>query len=138
MSTLTLLLLDGKTSVRIGGLASIVAQDATGQFGLLPGHSVLLTLLEPGLFRFRRPDQVSWTFGACVGGMLHAFRQDGQTEVLVVSRRFLLDAEPEALQIRLDEIRQSEQTLRQRSHESRAQLDIAFRKRMQQLSEMPA
>jgi F-type H+-transporting ATPase subunit epsilon len=138
MSTLTLLLLDGKSSVCIDGLASIVAQDASGQFGLLPGHQALLTLLEPGLFRFRRPGQADWTFGACVGGMLHATRRDGQIEVRVVSRRFLLDAEPEALQMRLDEILQSEQTLRQRSHENRAQLDIAFRKRIQQLSEMPA
>jgi len=97
---LTLTLLDGVTALRIEGVASLVATDATGQFGLQPGHAPLLTVLEPGLFRYRQGGD--WTWAASAGGMLHCTRDAGGTQVAVVSRRFVLGAEPEALQGQLD------------------------------------
>ncbi|ABN79176.1 F0F1 ATP synthase subunit epsilon [Cereibacter sphaeroides] len=53
------------------GLASIRAEDASGGFGLLPGHVDLLTVIEAGVLRFRRPEG-PWRFCAIRGGVLRA------------------------------------------------------------------
>jgi len=135
-AVLTLTLLDGKSSVRMDDVTSIVAADASGQFGLLPGHLGLVTVLEPGLFRYRRAQHCAWTFGACVGGLLICAKAAGQAaQVRIVSRRFLQGEEPEALQTQLDELLERESVLRLSTRESREQLDLALYRRMQQLSE---
>lgn len=135
-AALTLILLDGKSSVRMDDVTSIVAADASGQFGLLPGHLALVTVLEPGLFRYCRSQHSAWAFGACVGGLLMCEKAaDHGTQVRVVSRRFLQGDEPEALQTQLDELLERESVLRLSTRESREQLDLALYRRMQQLSE---
>lgn len=135
-ATLTLTLLDGASSKRIEGLASIVAADASGQFGLQPGHVALVTVLEPGLFRYRRAQQDTWIYAACVGGLLScATSPEGPTQVRIVSRRFLQGEQPEVLQTQLDQLLESESVLRLSTRESRERLDLAFYKRMQQLAQ---
>ena len=42
--TLSLMLLDGREATRIDGVASLVAGDASGQFGLQPAHEALVTV----------------------------------------------------------------------------------------------
>ena len=135
-AALSLILLDGTSSTRIENLTSIVAADASGQFGLLPGHDTLVTVLEPGLFRYRQAHTTDWSFGACVGGLLScSSTPDRRTEVCVVSRRFLRGDEPEVLQTQLDQLLEREGMLRVSTRESRERLDLAFYKRMQQLSQ---
>ena len=51
---------------RIHGLS---AADASGRFGLLPGHETFVTVLEPGLVRFR-DEQDHERFAAVDGGVL--------------------------------------------------------------------
>ncbi len=135
-AVLTLTLLDGKSSLGMGDVASIVAADASGQFGLLPGHAPLVTVLEPGLFRYRRAGHTAWTFGASAGGLLMCGRcADQGTLVSIVSRRFLQGDEPEALQTKLDALLEREGVLRLSTRASREQLDLALYRRMQQLAE---
>jgi F-type H+-transporting ATPase subunit epsilon len=51
---------------RIHGLS---AADASGRFGLLPGHEMFVTVLEPGLVLFR-DEQNCERFAAVDGGVL--------------------------------------------------------------------
>lgn len=133
---ISLILLDGTSSLYIEDVTSIVAVDASGQFGLLPGHDALVTVLEPGLFRYRKARNSNWFFGACVGGLLSCSpTPQRRTQVRIVSRRFLHGDEPELLQTQLDELLEREGMLRVSTRESRERLDLAFYKRMQQLSQ---
>ena len=130
-----LVLLDGERELRIDAVASLAAADASGQFGLQPGHEPLVTVLEPGLWRYRTVGQDGWTFGASVGGLLACQRAGGGTEVRIVSRRLLLDAEPEALQRRLDALREREGHLLISVRQNQQHLDLALVKRLQQLAQ---
>ena len=136
--TLSLMLLDGREATRIDGVASLVAGDASGQFGLQPGHEALVTVLEPGLFRYRLVGSETWTWCACAGGMLSCRHEGGAAIVRVVSRRFLRGADAEALQSQLDALLQREHGMRVSTRESRDQLELAFYKRMQQLAQEKA
>jgi F-type H+-transporting ATPase subunit epsilon len=64
---LELLVADGVVlKSRINGLQ---AADASGRFGLLPGHEPFVTVLEPGLVSFR-DEQDCERFAAVDGGVL--------------------------------------------------------------------
>jgi F-type H+-transporting ATPase subunit epsilon len=49
---------------------SFVGEDASGSFGLLPGHARFMTVLAFGLARFRRGSG-SWEFLALPGGLVY-------------------------------------------------------------------
>lgn len=131
----SLLLLDGLAVRRIDDATSLVAADASGQFGILPGHEPLVTVLEAGLFRYRRASLPDWTHGACVGGALRCARVAGRTEVSIVSARILQDAEPEALQTRLEQALQRESIWRVSTRESRQRIDTALWRRLKRLGQ---
>lgn len=71
---------------RIEGLVSFVGEDASGRFGLLPGHAPLLTLLEYGLARFRQAAG-PWRYLACPGAVLWFAADD----LFLTTRRYLID-----------------------------------------------
>lgn len=50
-------------------IASIRAEDASGGFGILPGHADLLTVLRPSVLHWRRADGV-WRHVALRGGVM--------------------------------------------------------------------
>ena len=135
--SITLMLLDGRTTTCMERVTSLIAQDASGQFGILPGHAALVTVLEPGLFRYRMATGTVWSYGASAGGLLHCKREIAATRVRIVSRRFLLGDEPEALQTQLDELLAAQRTLRMSTRDRVRQLDQAFYKRLQQLAQAP-
>lgn len=132
---MTLTLLDGRSSTVIEPVSSLVATDGSGQFGLLPGHAELITMLEPGLLRYRTTPDADWTYSACTGGLLYCLPAAGRTAVRIVSRRFLQGAAPEDLQVQLDQLLESERTLRLSLQDSIEHLDLSFYKRMQQLAQ---
>lgn len=131
MTGLNLLLLDGVRRQAFAGVRSLVAEDASGQFGLQPGHEDFITVLEPGLWRWRSDE--GWHWAGSTGGLLHCRRAGA--EVRIVSRRFVLDDEPEALRRRLDAMLAAEHSLRLSTRESRIELETVLRKRLQQLTE---
>jgi F-type H+-transporting ATPase subunit epsilon len=53
--TLTLHLLTPQRQIVDEPVLEVVAEGALGQFGVLPDHAAYVTLLEPGLLKFRRP-----------------------------------------------------------------------------------
>jgi F-type H+-transporting ATPase subunit epsilon len=51
-------------------ITALRAEDASGSFGIRPGHADLLTVLTPSVLRWRTPDQITH-FCAVPGGVLH-------------------------------------------------------------------
>lgn len=133
--TLRLDLLDGRRIRQIDGVVSLIAADASGQFGVLPGHRPLVTVLAPGLLRYRvagaAPDD--WRWAATVGDTLRC--ADGC--IAIVSRRILGDdtSAPEALQTELDAVLHEEQTWRESARTSQGRIETALYQRLQQLAE---
>lgn len=131
---LTLTLLDGATAVRISDVASLVAADASGSFGIQPGHAPLLTVLEPGLLRYRAAGG-DWTWIASAGGMLRCTRDVAGTAVAIVSRRFLRGAGPEALQAQLEALLAREGEIRLGTRQEREHMELALQRRLQELAQ---
>lgn len=135
--TLRLDLLDGRRIRQVEQVVSLIAADASGQFGVLPGHRPLVTVLAPGLLRYRLaeagPDD--WRWVATVGGTLRC--ADGR--VAIVSRRILGDdtSAPEALQTTLDAVLHEEQAWRESARSSQGRIETALYQRLQQLAEQP-
>jgi F-type H+-transporting ATPase subunit epsilon len=134
MKTFMLAMRDGHRVVDIDDTISLVAIDASGAFGVQAGHADLLTVIEPGLFRYRTRRAPDWNFGASLGGMLHCRTLHGRTAVCIVSGRFLLGPDPAALQSAFEKLLESENQLRVSTRESRLQLEFVLYKRMQELA----
>ena len=60
-------------AVDVPAAVSIRAEDATGGFGLWPGHADFLTVLGPGVLRWHVADG-PWRFCALRGGVLRVAR----------------------------------------------------------------
>jgi F-type H+-transporting ATPase subunit epsilon len=141
MAGLTLMLLDGSRVQRIERVASLVAADASGQFGVLAGHAEFVTLLEPGLWRYRIEGEASWRHAAGAGGLLHCMpRAAGETEVRIVSARLLqagAGETPAVLERQLDALLEHEALLRLSARASQLRVDTALYRRRQELAEPP-
>jgi F-type H+-transporting ATPase subunit epsilon len=82
----TLRLQDATHAEEIAGVTSFVGEDASGSFGILAGHTRMITALVIGLARFRIGTE-AWRYLAVPGAVLY-FRDN----VLTLStRRYLLD-----------------------------------------------
>jgi F-type H+-transporting ATPase subunit epsilon len=125
LNTFTLLLRDSFTSTRIDGVASFVGEDASGSFGLLPGHARFMTSLELGLARFRRHDE-PWQYLAMPGAVLY-FKDN---LLSVSTRRFFLDDDYEKITAALTlQLLAEEESLRE-VKQSLAQLEQEVFKRL--------
>ena len=137
-TTLTLTLLDGRARLSIDGVVSLQLEDASGQFGIWPRRQALVSVLEPGLFRYRRESSQTWLFGAGCGGLVDVAAPphgDQAQEVRMVSRRFLLGEDPQALQEQLSQLLQREHHLRLSTRDRIEQLDLALLRKMQGLGQ---
>ncbi|MDN0076681.1 F0F1 ATP synthase subunit epsilon [Crenobacter sp. SG2303] len=130
MSALTLEMLDGHNIERLENIVSLVAEEATGQFGLLPGHEALITALQPGLVRCRLSDG-SWRHLACSGGVLLC----RNNLVQLVSARFLSAEHHEQLTAQLENRLQRERRDRTTDQQARVELERALIKRLREWSE---
>jgi F-type H+-transporting ATPase subunit epsilon len=93
---------------RIADVTSFVGEDASGSFGILPGHETFVTVLDFGLSRFRVGDQ-PWRYVAAPGAVL--FLHDG--ELHFATRRYLLGDDYETIRSSLrQQIQAEEESLR--------------------------
>jgi len=92
LNSFTLILRDSSSVTRIDGVASFVGEDASGSFGILPGHARFMACLELGLARFRRHDGV-WQYIAMPGAVLY-FKDN---LLSLCTRRFFLDDDYERI-----------------------------------------
>ena len=86
MNTFTLSLHDANRTQQIQGVTSFVGEDASGSFGILPGHCRMTTCLIIGLARFRTED-APWTYLALPG----AVRYFNENTLTLSTRHYLLD-----------------------------------------------
>ncbi|MGR9072693.1 MAG: F0F1 ATP synthase subunit epsilon [Gammaproteobacteria bacterium] len=84
--TFSLRLFDAAHTEQFDDVASFVGEDASGCFGLLPGHARFMTTLVFGLSRFRT-GRDEWHYLAVPGAVLYF-----ESNTLTVStRHFLID-----------------------------------------------
>ncbi len=98
MNTFALHLQGATHSERVERVASFVAEDASGEFGLLAGHERFITALIPGLARFRPADE-PWQYLALPGGI--AYFAGG--ELRIVTGRYARDRDYHRMRVALRE-----------------------------------
>lgn len=131
MSGFVLQLFDGRQSERIEGVSSFVGEDASGSFGLLPGHARLMTVLVFGLARFRCGEQAAWEYLALPGALLYF----ADNTLTLASRHYLRDADYERISQRLgDELLAEEEELHD-IRESLRRMEEAMFKRLWELGQ---
>ena len=137
--SMVLELMDARSVESLDEVTSFVGEDRTGQFGLWPGHEPVLTVLEPGIFRYRQlATSERWRYVACMGGMLRTIEDKsmpGRMRIQIVSRRFILNDNADALLAQLKRIQQQESQARQWSRGTVEQMDRAMYQRLQELAE---
>lgn len=107
MKGFAVVLQDATHSERYEEVASFVGEDASGSFGILPGHARLLTILEFGLARFRQSGG-GWRFIALPGAVLSF----AGNELVISTRRYLCDTDYRRIGKVLDEeLRREEEDL---------------------------
>jgi F-type H+-transporting ATPase subunit epsilon len=108
MRTLVLHLESATQYERIENVASFVAEDASGSFGILPGHAPMSTVLEFGLARYRTAAG-GWAYVAAPGAVV---RVDGNA-LHFCTRRYVRDTSLERVRAALrDQLRAEEDALR--------------------------
>lgn len=90
MKTFVLHLQSSTHYERIERVASFVAADASGSFGILADHTRMMTSLGMGLARFRTADG-AWRYLAIAGALLYFV----DNELYVSTRRYLHDPDYE-------------------------------------------
>jgi len=111
---------------------SLRAEDASGDFGILPGHADFLTVIDAGVLRWRGAD-TPWRFCALRGGVLTV---RGGGTVAVACREAILGDDLPGLQARVARSRaeQADAARRARSHDARLHAR-AIRRLMRQLAD---
>lgn len=89
--SLTLRCLDDRRVLEFTNVTALSATDSSGQFGILPGHAPLLTLLLPGLVTLRVGSLPHYL--ATAGGPLYC--RDGTVQI--ISTRFVEGSDLHAL-----------------------------------------
>ncbi|MGP1628768.1 MAG: hypothetical protein ACTS5V_02410 [Giesbergeria sp.] len=112
----------GAVLVDAEGVRSVRAQDATGSFGLWPGHEDLLAVLSVGILSWR-DTQGAWHYCALRSGVLTLRRG---CDLQIASREAVLGDDPAQLESTvLEQLRQRQQTedhARRESHQIEVQL----------------
>jgi F-type H+-transporting ATPase subunit epsilon len=129
MNTFTLLLQDAFRSEHFDNTCSFVGEDASGNFGILPHHGRMMTILVVGLARFRVTDS-DWQYLAVPGAVLYFkdnvltlstrryFRDNDYTRISMSLQQKLL-AEEDQLRATRHSLRQLEESLLKRLWERR-------------------
>jgi F-type H+-transporting ATPase subunit epsilon len=100
---MTLHLLQSTGSECFDNVTSFVGEDASGSFGVLPGHGRMMTALVSGLARFRAGAD-EWHYLALPGGILSG----GGDRLTLCTRRCLHDTDVQRMGTLLAELQQAE------------------------------
>jgi F-type H+-transporting ATPase subunit epsilon len=110
---------------RIADVASFVAEDDSGSFGILAGHARAITCLTLGLARFRTADG-AWRFLAVPGGVLYFV----DNQLYVNTRHYFHDSDASRIGSVLREELLAEEEKLHGIKESLQRLEEAMLKRM--------
>jgi F-type H+-transporting ATPase subunit epsilon len=128
VNTFALNLLDATREQRIDGVTSFVGEDASGSFGIQPGHARFMTTLVFGLARFRQGAN-AWQYLALPGAVVY-FNHNALT---LSTRHFLMDADFERISSLLDQQLGAEEENLRATRTSLRQMEQAMLKRMVEL-----
>jgi F-type H+-transporting ATPase subunit epsilon len=121
VKSFTLQLKDATHSEEIKNITSFVGEDASGSFGILAGHTRMITSLVIGLARFRVGEE-DWQYLALPGAVLY-FHDNMLT---LCTRHFLLDNDymriSEALQQQLLSEEEKLHTMKESLHRMEEEL----------------
>jgi len=107
MSCFTLQLCSATRRERIDDVISFVGADASGQFGILPRHARMITVLGYGLARYRTADG-DWRYLALPGAVLRF----GDDRLSITARRYVHGTDYQRIRQSLDaELRADEARL---------------------------
>ena len=120
MRTFTLILQDATRTQHIEQVTSFVGEDATGSFGILAGHTRMMTSLIFGMARFRTAEN-AWQYLALPGAVLYF----NDNELSLSTRRYLVDDDYERISTALhaqllaeeNELRELKKSLHQMEEE---------------------
>ena len=129
MSGLTLHLASATRYEQIADVESFIGEDASGSFGLLPGHAPFATVLEFGLARFRVAGE-PWQFVAAPGAVLRL----AGSELHFSARRYVRDSDIESVRRALREQLAAEESALQEIRRSLHRLEQEMVKRLWELS----
>jgi F-type H+-transporting ATPase subunit epsilon len=131
MNGFILELFDSRGSKRIEGVTSFDGEDASGRFGILPGHVRFMTVLVFGLARFRRGEGAEWEYLALPGALLYFV----DNTLTLATRHYLHDTDYERISQRLaDELLTEEEELHD-IRESVKRMEEAMLRRMWELGQ---
>jgi F-type H+-transporting ATPase subunit epsilon len=106
MNVFNLKLQDATHIEQYEGINSFVGEDASGSFGILPGHARMMTSLVMGLSRFRIGEQ-DWQYIASSSALLYFYNNT----LTLTCRHFLIDTDYMRISIALEQ-----QLLEEESH----------------------
>jgi F-type H+-transporting ATPase subunit epsilon len=129
VSGFTLHLCGAATYEKIDGVAAFVGVDASGSFGVLPGHEPLVTTLRFGLARFRR-DNAPWRHLAVPGAVVRY--ADG--ELHLATRRYMVDDDPTRIAAALQEVLLAEEAGLAEVREGLKRMEEAMLRRLWELT----
>lgn len=132
MNTFTLHLQSAIRSESINEVVSFVGNDASGSFGIQPGRTRFMTVLEYGLSRFRTTEG-DWHYLACPGAILYF----ANNQLTVNTRHYLRHQDHEQISMLLSgELAQDEKKLKS-VKDSLQKLEQALFRRLHQLDRRP-
>ncbi len=125
MKLFSLYLQDAEKSQRIAELSSFIGEDASGSFGLLAGHTRMMSSLVFGLARFRIRDQ-AWQYLALPGALLYF----NNNELSISTERFMISDDYEQLSAMFQQQLASELSKQQIEKKSLHQMEQELFKRL--------
>lgn len=126
--TMTLHLHQATGSERFNDVTSFVGEDASGSFGILPGHARMMTALAVGLARFRI-GEAQWHYLALPGGILSG----GGGQWTVCTRRYLHETDFRRMGALLAELQRVDQETLGGIRESLHRLEEEMLRRLREI-----
>ena len=125
MSGLQLALLDSAGADRWPGVRQFIAADASGSFGILPGHAAMVAVLRYGLARFEDAAG-SWRYLALPGGVLRI----ADNVLTVCAVRYFLGDQPQQLVDQLAAAMSRDDSELQAARQTLARIDRSLLRRL--------
>lgn len=128
MAGMRLALLGAMRSERFEAVTAFQGEDATGRFGIHPGHERFMTSLAFGLAAFLRADG-EWEYLALPGGLLYVARD----ELTLATRDYVRGTDYQRISAALDAQLRVEERSVDRLHEQLAKMEQELMRRLRRL-----
>ena len=125
MKLFSLHLQDAEKNQSIDGLSSFIGEDESGSFGILAGHTRMMSSLVFGLARFRISDQ-AWQYLALPGALLYF----NNNKLSISTERYMISDDYEQLSALLQQQLSSELSKQQVAKKSLHQMEQELFKRL--------